>query len=322
MNRATLRTLAAASAAAIVLTGAALERRDAVITDITAITSASHDLSGALATTGRTHNELVAVLADREATAAVGAQLVEARTPFIAAIGSFSTALAGAKGKVDASSHLTRVTAAQALVLAERDRPDAVAAATTAVTAATGEVNTAVKAYDDEQRRIAEAAAAAAAASRSRGASGGWSGGASVASTGGGGGGGNSGGNAVDRARAALNQVGGGHVPVRAYDGNCQGRYADACSLSSGYIAVAPAIGSYSQGRLLWAMAHELAHQYQFGAWGALQRSGTFSALFGGNFEKLANCMAAARGYGSGNVSCSGEQLNFAGGVWNNNIAG
>ena len=315
-----IRTLAAASAAAIVLTGAALERRDAVITEISAVTAASNELSGSLATTARTHNELIAVLADQEATASLRTRLVEARTPFIAAIGTFSTALASAKGKVDASAHLARVTTAQATVLAERERPDVVAAATTTVTSATGEVNTAVKAYEEEQRRIAEAAAAAAAA-RARASSGRWSGGASLASTGGGSSS-NGGGNAVDRARAALNQVGGGHVPVRAYDGNCQGRYADACSLSSGYIAVAPGIASYSQGRLLWAMAHELAHQYQFGAWGALQRSGSFASLFGGNFEKLANCMAAVRGYGSGNVSCSGEQLNFAAGVWNRNVAG
>ena len=130
--------------------------------------------------------------------------------------------------------------------------------------------------------------------------------------------GGGGGGSAVDRARAALNQVGGGHIAVRAYDGNCQGRYADACSFSSGYIAVAPAVAGFSQSRLVWAMAHELAHQAQFGVWGALQRSGSYSALFGNNAEALANCMAAVRGYGS----CSGAQADFARGVWNRNVPG
>ncbi|HQX35475.1 MAG TPA: hypothetical protein PLA13_03870, partial [Microbacteriaceae bacterium] len=178
---------------------------------------------------------------------------------------------------------------------------------------------------DDEQQRIAEAAAAAAAArNRASSGGGGWSGprggggggGGGGSSAGGGGGGG--GGSAVDRARAALNQVGGGHIAVRAYDGNCQGRYADACSFSSGYIAVAPAVAGFSQSRLVWAMAHELAHQAQFGVWGALQRSGSYSALFGNNAEALANCMAAVRGYGS----CSGAQADFARGVWNRNVPG
>ena len=326
MNRGCLRILATASAVAIVLTGAALERRNVVIDDIDRLTANSGSLAQRVAVGERTHGELTSTLADHQARAALDTTLVEARAPFVAAVGTFSTALQSAKGKVDASAAAARVTAAQDTVLAERDRPDVVAAATQTVTAAGGEVTAAVKAYDDEQQRIAEAAAAAAARNRasSGGGGGGWSGprggggggGGGGSSAGGGGDGG--GGSAVDRARAALNQVGGGHIAVRAYDGNCQGRYADACSFSSGYIAVAPAVAGFSQSRLVWAMAHELAHQAQFGVWGALQRSGSYSALFGNNAEALANCMAAVRGYGS----CSGAQADFARGVWNRNVPG
>lgn len=320
MNRNVVRILATASAVAVIMSGAVLERRSVVIDDIQTRTASSSTLSSEITAAQRTELELVSTLADHDARAALSGTLVEARAPFLAAVGAFGTTLESATGKVDASAHRARVETAQDAVLAERDRPDVVAAATETVRSSAGELDAAVKSYDEEQRRIAEAAAAAAAAAsaaKSRGGSGGWSGGASIAQSRGGGGGG--GGNAVDRARGALAQVGGGHIAVRAYDGNCQGRYADTCSYSSGYIAVAPAIAGYSQSRLLWAMAHEFAHQAQFGVWGSLQRSGTFAALYGGNMEKLANCMAAVRGYGSG---CSAEQMHFASGVWNRDIAG
>ncbi len=178
MNRGCLRILATASAVAIVLTGAALERRNVVIDDIDRLTANSGSLAQRVAVGERTHGELTSTLADHQARAALDTTLVEARAPFVAAVGTFSTALQSAKGKVDASAAAARVTAAQDAVLAERDRPDVVAAATQTVTAAGGEVTAAVKAYDDEQQRIAEAAAAAAAArNRASSGGGGWSGG-------------------------------------------------------------------------------------------------------------------------------------------------
>lgn len=307
MTRGTIRTLATATAAAVILSGAVLDRRTAVIDDIAALSSTSAQLSSSLASTEYARTKLRTVLDEQKAIVATGIELLDARKPFLASVTAFGKALQSAKSKVNTAPQLARVTAAQKLVLAERLQPDVVVSATSTVTIATKEVSTAVAAYDAEQRRIA---AAAAAAGRD-GGGGSWSS-AVPAST--------DGGSALNRARAALNQVGGGHVPLKLYSGSCQGTYSDACSLSSGYIAVTNAIGSYSQGRLLWAMAHELAHQYQFGAWGALQRSAKFGSLFGGNFEKLANCMAATRGYGSSNVSCSADQLNYARGVWSRNI--
>lgn len=318
MNRGPIRIGAAAITLTVILAGSVIERRNVVVDDIAQLTMTSASLTEQVAVTERIRTELRVTLTDHDARAALSGTLVEARAPFLEAVSAFGTALQSATGKVDASAAAARVTDAQNTVLAERDRPDVVAAAVETVSAARDEVHAAVAAYDEEQRRIAEAAAAAARARAALGNGGGggsWSGprGGGSSATGGGGGG-----SAVDRARAALNQVGGGHVPVRAYDGNCQGRYADACSFSAGYIAVAPNIGGYSQSRLLWAMAHELAHQAQFAVWGTLQRSGTYAALFGRNHETLANCMAAVRGYGA----CSGAQADFARGVWNRNVPG
>ncbi|NLA10115.1 MAG: hypothetical protein GX871_07935 [Microbacteriaceae bacterium] len=312
MSRTIRRVLAVASAAALLLGGAALERRDALVTDIRAHDAQTAALAGRIASEERTGVELASALAEQRARVELGDTLLAAREPFLAAVAEFGAALESAQGRVDATTQVQLVTGAQHAVLAERERPGAIAEATETVTAAAGTLRAEVQAHEEEQRRLAEAAAAAAASARGRGPSGGAgpgarSGAASTPSVGG---------DAVARARGALAQLGGGHIAVRAYDGNCQGRYADACSYSSGYIAVAPAIADYSQGRLLWAMAHEFAHQVQFGVWAPLQRSETFGALFGGNVESLANCMAAARGYGS----CSGAQLEFANAVWGRRV--
>jgi hypothetical protein len=115
--------------------------------------------------------------------------------------------------------------------------------------------------------------------------------------------------------RTILNNVGGGHIQLAEYDGNCLGTWAVACAWSDGRITVNSSIASWSYGRKVWAMTHELAHQYQFAKWEAIQSSGTYQSLFNGDIELLANCMTVVRGV-SWRGSCSQAQLDYARTIW------
>jgi hypothetical protein len=101
------------------------------------------------------------------------------------------------------------------------------------------------------------------------------------------------------RVRAALDRVGGGGVGLYE-SSSCAG-------------GTAPA--NWDSGRLNWAMAHELAHIYQFRVWGALNASGAYASMFGSDPEFLANCMAVVRGF-PGSVGCNGDQQAWASGIW------
>jgi len=116
------------------------------------------------------------------------------------------------------------------------------------------------------------------------------------------------------RVRAALDTVGGAGVGLYE-SASCAGGTAPACANSDGYIKYRADIANWDAGRLNWAMAHELAHIYQFRVWGALNSSASYQSMFGGDPEFLANCMAVVRGY-PGSVGCDGDQQAWASGVW------
>ena len=248
--------------------------------------------------------------------------LLNAREEFVDAVAASRTALAGAKGKVDTTDEREDVLDLQATVLRERADVAVVTDAVADVEDVTADVNEAVEEYDREQERLAAERAAAAAAAAGGGWSGGWSGGSSSSSAASSGGGAAPTAGGYARVRAALNAVGGGGVPLEQFAGACGGGWAAACASSSGVIRFTPALVTWSNGRLYWAMAHELAHIHQFRVWGPLMRSSAYASLFGGNVEHLANCMAAARGYPSGNVSCSGAQIQFASAIWHGGVPG
>lgn len=88
-----------------------------------------------------------------------------------------------------------------------------------------------------------------------------------------------------------------------------------ACANSDGYIKYRADVAGWSESRLNWAMAHELAHIFQFQVWGALNSSSSYFSLFSGDPEFLANCMALVRGY-PGAVGCDGDQQIWASAIW------
>ncbi len=116
------------------------------------------------------------------------------------------------------------------------------------------------------------------------------------------------------RVRAALDLVGGGDVGLEE-SSSCAGGTAAACANSNGYIKYRSDVASWSESRLNWAMAHELAHIHQFRVWGALNDSDGYHRLFGGDPEFLANCMALVRGY-AGTVGCDADQQVWASAIW------
>lgn len=240
-------------------------------------------------------------------------ELAEAKTDFRRAAKKASAALGTAKGKVDASTERSAVQAAKRQV-AEAEVADEVTAQTHKVNFVRKTVKAKVKAYKEEQERAAREAAQRAAAARqsaapatgissssndgdSRGGSDGW----------------------FSQMRSILNSVGGSGVRLVAFDGQCGRVWAAACS-KSGAIMVNSSIGGWSYNRKVWAMDHELAHQYQFRVWSTLMASDTYRSLFGSNIELLANCMTQARGLNYSSQQCSGSQVAFAGGIWQGRV--
>lgn len=279
------RVLAVTVAATILLSAGILARANgleqeqaAVVAELNALSRQSHKaaqrtdyLDGAVERAEQETAERAAVLAVRPA--------------FLTEIGALTTALDGATGMVDTAAHRAAALSAQQTVLAEKENPDTVTAATATVHALTEKVGTEVASWQ---------------AAQSSGP-----GGPAWSSSGPGG---------YARVRAALDLVGGGGVGLYE-SSSCAGGNAPACANSNGYIKYRADIVNWSSSRLNWAMAHELAHIYQFRVWGALTSSGAYGSLFGSDPEFLANCMALVRGYG-GSVGCNGEQQAWASGIW------
>ncbi|WP_144876799.1 hypothetical protein [Microbacterium sp. 1.5R] len=213
------------------------------------------------------------------------AAVLEVRPAFLQEVASLSAAIDGAAGKVDTAAHRASAQSAQQSVLSETSDPAVVVAATATLHALTEKVGEEVSTWQ--------------AAQYSRPAGPAWS---------------SSGPDGYARVRAALDTVGGAGVGLYE-SSSCAGGTAAACANSNGYIKYRADITGWSTSRLNWAMAHELAHIYQFRVWGTLNASSTYGALFGGDPEFLANCMAVVRGY-SGSVGCDGEQQAWASGIW------
>ena len=230
-------------------------------------------------------DHLSGAVARAEQEAEDRASVLAVRPAFLEELSTLAAVLQGADGKVDTAAHLASARSAQETVRAERHDPDTVVAATATVEALTQKVGTEVAGWQ---------------ASQSAGPGGPvWT---------------SSGPDGYARVRAALDRVGGGGVGLYE-SSSCAGGTAPACANSNGYIKYRADITGWSEGRLNWAMAHELAHIYQFRVWGTLTSSGAYGAMFGGDPEFLANCMAVVRGF-PGAVGCSGEQQAWASGIW------
>jgi hypothetical protein len=279
------RALAVAVAASVLLAAGVYARangleqeRASAVAELRALTGQYHDA-------GQRTDYLDGAVARAERDTADRASVLAVRPAFLTEIAALGTALERAKGMVDTSAHLASALSAQQTVLAEKANPDTVTAATATVHALVDKVGTEVASWQ---------------AAQSSGPGGpAWS---------------TSGPDGYARVRAALDLVGGGGVGLYE-SSSCAGGNAPACANSNGYIKYRADIVNWSSGRLNWAMAHELAHIYQFRVWGALTSSGAYGALFGNDPEFLANCMAVVRGY-PGSVGCNGEQQAWASGIW------
>lgn len=254
------------------------QERASAVAELTALTEQYHDA-------GQRTDYLDGAVDRAEQDTAERAAVLAQRPAFLAEVQALTVALKGAEGRVDTAAHRAAALSAQQTVAAEKENPDTVAAATATVHALTEKVGTEVASWQ---------------AAQSSGPGGpAWS---------------SSGPDGYARVRAALDLVGGGGVGLYE-SSSCAGGNAPACANSNGYIKYRADIASWGAGRLNWAMAHELAHIYQFHVWGSLTSSGAYGSLFGGDPEFLANCMAVVRGY-PGSVGCNGDQQAWASGIW------
>jgi hypothetical protein len=279
------RAVAVALAASVLLVSGMIGRsqgleqeRASAVAELTALTEQYHDA-------GQRTDYLDGAVDRAEQDTAERAAVLAQRPAFLAEVQALTVTLKGAEGRVDTAAHRAAALSAQQTVAAEKENPDTVAAATATVHALTEKVGTEVASWQ---------------AAQSSGPGGpAWS---------------SSGPDGYARVRAALDLVGGGGVGLYE-SSSCAGGNAPACANSNGYIKYRADIASWGAGRLNWAMAHELAHIYQFRVWGSLTSSGAYGSLFGGDPEFLANCMAVVRGY-PGSVGCNGDQQAWASGIW------
>lgn len=266
-------------AAGVVSRAASLEAdRAAAIDELRALTQSER--SAQMRT-----DRLTGLIEIAEGDIADRAAVLDVRPAFVAELSGLQTALTSAEGKVDTAAHRAAVQSAQQAVLAERSDPAVVVAATATVHALIDKVGQDVSVWEAAQYAAPGGPA--------------WS---------------SSGPDGYARVRAALDTVGGGGVGLYE-SSSCAGGSAAACANSNGYIKYRADIAQWSSARLNWAMAHELAHIYQFRVWGALTGSDAYQSMFGGDPEFLANCMAVVRGY-PGSVGCDSDQQAWASGIW------
>ncbi len=279
------RVLSVAVVAALLLAAGAVSRAAALDAERATVIAELRALTDSARTAQMRTDHLQGAVEIAESESADRAAVLEMRPAFVTEISALSSAISAADGKVDVSTHRASALAVQQTVLAERSDPAVVANATATVHALTAKIGEDVAGW---QARQAVGPGGPA-----------WS---------------SSGPDGYARVRAALDRVGGGSVGLYE-SSSCAGGTAPACANSSGYIKYRADIAGWSADRLNWAMAHELAHIYQFQVWGSLNASAAYDSMFGGDPEFLANCMAVVRGY-PGSVGCSGDQQTWASGIW------
>lgn len=279
------RVVSVVIVAALLVAAGAISRAEGLDAERASVIAELRELTDATRTAQMRTDYLSGAVDSAEQESADRAAVLEMRPAFLTEIAALSAAMAAADGKVDMSAHRASAVSAQEAVLAERHDPAVVAAATATVHALTTKIGEEVTTW-----RAAQYAAPGGPAWASSGPDG------------------------YARVRAALDRVGGGGIGLYE-SSSCAGGTAPACANSNGYIKYRADIVGWSADRLNWAMAHELAHIYQFQVWGALNASGAYESLFGGDPEFLANCMAVVRGY-PGSVGCSGDQQTWASGIW------
>lgn len=279
------RIVAVATFVAVVLAGAVVDRADSLdaqradaVAEAVRIAASVHRAESRTPYLADAIEQAQLGVEERDAVLAV-------RPAFVAAVTTLGTALGRADGKVDTAAHRAAALSVQQTVLAERRSPETVTAATATIEALTAKVGDEVSVWEVRQR------------TGHAGPS--W---------------GSGGPDGYARVRAALDRVGGAGVGLYE-SASCAGGSAPACANSNGYIKYRADVATWGSDRLNWAMAHELAHIFQFQVWGALTSSGSYQSLFGGNAESLANCMAVVRGF-PGSVSCGQEQREWASGIW------
>lgn len=282
-----LRRVLAVIMSVLVVGGGAITTRAVALDGERAQLFAQAEQLASQVTTTKARGEYLRVLIARnEGTQAELDGVLAVRGDFVAELASLRTALQKAEGKIDTAAHLAAAHAMEATVLAERADPAVIANATATVHALAVKVDQEVAAWAATQQA-------------DDGAEQPWS---------------SSGPDGFVRVRTALDLVGGGGVGLYE-SSSCAGGNAPACANSDGYIKYRADVAGWDGSRLNWAMAHELAHIFQFQVWGALNSSSSYFSLFGGDPEFLANCMALVRGY-PGAVGCDGGQQIWASGIW------
>lgn len=279
------RAVAVTAFIAVVLAGAVVDRAESLDAQRADAVAEAVRLAGSVRTAEMRTPYLVDAIDQAQQGVEERDAVLAVRPAFAASIATLGAALSRAEGKVDVSAHRAAALSVQQTVLAERRDPEVVTGATATIEALTAKIGDEVSVWEVQQRTGGSGPA--------------WQG---------------SGPEGYARVRAALDRVGGAGVGLYE-SASCAGGSAPACANSNGYIKYRADVATWGTDRLNWAMAHELAHIFQFQVWGALTSSASYQALFGGNPESLANCMAVVRGF-PGSVSCGQEQQEWASGIW------
>lgn len=279
------RVLSVVAVGALVMGVGAVERAVALDQERAQVVAELQTLTESARSAQMRADHLDGMIEVAERDTAQRAAVLEVRPAFLDEITAFRAVVDGAGQAVDTSTHVASALSAQQTVLAEHADPAVVVAATATVHALTEKIGEEVATW-----RAAQSAGPGGPR---------WS---------------SSGPEGYARVRAALDTVGGGGIGLYE-SASCAGGTAPACANSNGYIKYRADIAGWSTERLNWAMAHELAHIYQFRVWGSMTSADAYRSLFGGDPEFLANCMAVVRGY-PGSVGCDTQQQTWASGIW------
>lgn len=291
-------TLAAAATLGAISVGAHIAQVTDETSEIRAqtatITAATADLRGKSTAQAAVNTDLRDLITDREA-------ILTARPAFIAAVTAAREAFNDAPEAVDVTTLRKQVLAAQEKVVT--------ASTVDVMNDATVEASAAAATAKEKTAQWRAQQAAARASIGARGLGGGLTVGTGLnvgaAKSG-----------WFAELRSILNKVGGSHITLKEYDGNCGGVNAPACSFSNGWIGVTSALAPRSYSYKVWVMTHELAHHYQFTMMTRIKASATYQSMFGSNIELLANCMAYAHGSPRYGHTCSTAQVNWSASIW------